>query len=1095
MINWCSNIKDAINSDSKWQASIPMPSMFSSQINYILMKNSPLFKATSLSHSSSFDSLSTNDSDSLLLNSKVPTTTLHTISENISDVTNNNNNNTTGFNDVVSISSLSTNGPKLFNFDTDQYIDIVQLIGSSSQELILKLNEISITNGFPNNALFRFDGFTGFNNQNHLIDAIKRSAFKSGTILSVLKNNGKRSNLPYHSIEIGCTHFGKPRKIDNNFLPNKLQAKNTIIQVSHSATSIKNRSRNATYKRVAHDDVNQNDLIKANRTTSKKCSCSFYFTIFYDEVSSFWYLKKKKSYDDDAMYHHNHIWVDPDHLTLSKKFLDKDLNDCIISMINSGSNIPSIQHFLKHQYKVNVDYSTIYNIRNKLIQDIIRSCSGNPSGSAVDRLINLFRHTNSVSFVYIIHRYNTGLVTFRKNRNQSIREYISQFHENQIISTDSKTITNWRDSIATSNKKDVLIAFAWSHDEEIRATEKNPEFLGVDVTFGVNRERRELLLVAGIDGRNRTFTSFRCFIPSKQQQAYTWIMNEAIEHILSPQTLKFNQCITCDQELTLNNSINSSISSSKDSFSFSKMRLDCFHFFNKVWTETVTMKARSTIISSNHLYIMKKWILTWFKYIESEEEFNISYKMFVEYLNAHSNDIGDVATESVNDLLSKIIGKKEYLLHYFFLDVTTFDFVGDSIVEAANYSLKNGPCAVNSKMDLCTSGHKQLQATSAKYTNEIVKSAKRINSINKWSTSNTKAYLTDYAEGIACRNFDNKDNYVKRYIGNKEFLVCSNSLIDEISYNDLCNSCAPITRFNRVRKVTITPDGFITCSCKEPQRWLLPCRHICCVIGDPKFYTEDLFHIRWWKHFEYIFKKGNSSMDEKTRLSLESALKYIRENNYCSVTGKYKGVPITGTALMNYFQSNLKENDIDNDNITIIMSKIWNKASTPDFLLRNSDEYSKLVFQTNDSSMNSNGSDINDMKDDSHSFTNDNDNDLLCETSPIVNNIVPGSQVFSQLSDYRIDMNDTSLKVSNVPNNNSSISYYKQLKPLFNDLVSSIKTKEDFLKVKNQFEVMTFENLKQDRKRKNVEIVETSFLGEQCATDRVEKRHKYRYEY
>ena len=57
-----------------------------------------------------------------------------------------------------------------------------------------------------------------------------------------------------------------------------------------------------------------------------------------------------------------------------------------------------------------------------------------------------------------------------------------------------------------------------------------PEILGADVTFGVDRQRRELLLVVGIDGRNCTFISFRCFIPSKPEQAYTWIFNEAMPH-------------------------------------------------------------------------------------------------------------------------------------------------------------------------------------------------------------------------------------------------------------------------------------------------------------------------------------------------------------------------------------------------------------------------------------------------------------------------------------------------------------------------------------------------------------------------------------
>ena len=50
---------------------------------------------------------------------------------------------------------------------------------------------------------------------------------------------------------------------------------------------------------------------------------------------------------------------------------------------------------------------------------------------------------------------------------------------------------------------DILVAFAWAHDKEIHNAEMLPEFLGLDVTLGVNKECRELLLVAGIDGHKK----------------------------------------------------------------------------------------------------------------------------------------------------------------------------------------------------------------------------------------------------------------------------------------------------------------------------------------------------------------------------------------------------------------------------------------------------------------------------------------------------------------------------------------------------------------------------------------------------------------
>jgi hypothetical protein len=91
-----------------------------------------------------------------------------------------------------------------------------------------------------------------------------------------------------------------------------------------------------------------------------------------------------------------------------------------------------------------------------------------------------------------------------------------------------------------------------AHDKEIRNAGVFPEMLGVDVTFGINKERRDFFLAPGMNRNKKSFTAFRCLIPSKQQQVYTWIINEAMTYLLIPTTLKFNSCISTDQELALN---------------------------------------------------------------------------------------------------------------------------------------------------------------------------------------------------------------------------------------------------------------------------------------------------------------------------------------------------------------------------------------------------------------------------------------------------------------------------------------------------------------------------------------------------------------
>ena len=143
----------------------------------------------------------------------------------------------------------------------------------------------------------------------------------------------------------------------------------------------------------------------------------------------------------------------------------------------------------------------------------------------------------------------------------------------------------------------MLVAFAWAQNKEIKTSEKHPHFLACDITFGVNRQRRDFFS-CWMWWKNRAFTAFCCFIPSKQEQAYTWILNEALTHILTPETLMHNQCISCDQELSLNSSLHTSIKSNKSSFSNSRLRLDCYHFLTKYSWKRLQWKPKTQMILS-----------------------------------------------------------------------------------------------------------------------------------------------------------------------------------------------------------------------------------------------------------------------------------------------------------------------------------------------------------------------------------------------------------------------------------------------------------------------------------------------------------------
>ena len=344
MTTWCKSLKTAIESDSRWKASIPFPCSNARSLNeaiyrktcFGILSRSSSFASISSSICKNEDNITTNSNNDRNNCSSIPhdnndlshfknvilehetleNNHLKISNINISNLLNINNDYNRNTDDF-SINSQSTNHSQS-KFDTKSSVDIVELMGDENTELSAILTSIAVVNSYPKNALFLFEGYEGKEAKNLLIDDIKKSAFQTGTVLSIHKTNTSNSKL---SIVIGCNHYGAPKRTVTNrrktFGPNCVQACDTIIQFAHDPPSVKNKSRNAFNKRTTSSstttEIDSNNS-KIYRSSSKKCFCSFSFTISYCNLSQKWFLMRKKNTSCDNMYHNNHIWINPSHL-------------------------------------------------------------------------------------------------------------------------------------------------------------------------------------------------------------------------------------------------------------------------------------------------------------------------------------------------------------------------------------------------------------------------------------------------------------------------------------------------------------------------------------------------------------------------------------------------------------------------------------------------------------------------------------------------------------------------------------------------------------------------------------------------------------
>ena len=130
---------------------------------------------------------------------------------------------------------------------------------------------------------------------------------------------------------------------------------------------------------------------------------------------------------------------------------------------------------------------------------------------------------------------------------------------------------------------------------------------------------------------------------------------------------------------------------------------------NKEWKDHVSTKVSGDIqkkIIAN-LFAM---LGNLFDYVESEEEmiccmnhFNIYYKKIQPSLKS------DNVIEEIDKIVISVRNKLKWVAHYNFMRISTFGFLGDSIVEAANSGIKSGSVRVGTNMKINLSGSTQIK--------------------------------------------------------------------------------------------------------------------------------------------------------------------------------------------------------------------------------------------------------------------------------------------------------------------------------------------------------------------------------------------------
>ena len=401
------------------------------------------------------------------------------------------------------------------------------------------------------------------------------------------------------SVTIQCQRHRRTRATIRNFAPESIQQPGTIIQQAHGSKSTKGHSRSSTNQRVSDNTKydegscfsrsNKRSKITTTRPMCKDEMCPFGIKIFCHSSDSKWYLSCETNRLKVSLQHIGHMPVCSDHMSSRLRNVSNDLDEFIVKLFNASISPPVIVNLVMEQFKTTLTEGDLYKYRDKVLHQLLSDTSKTPYGTPVDKLIQSFSKKSDVSFTYVLHDYESGFVTYRKNKDDKLDK--ETVVDEAYISVYQTEIEVWRDALKVDRGEKILVAFAWCSDDELRLANMFPEFLSCDVTFGVTKEQRNLFLFAGIDGNNKVFTCFHCYMPSKEARAFNWALRSALVQLLSSSILHLNQCVACDQELAMYQPLRAMMAESQSSLSKSCNRLDKYHLLTKEWLDNVQCKV------------------------------------------------------------------------------------------------------------------------------------------------------------------------------------------------------------------------------------------------------------------------------------------------------------------------------------------------------------------------------------------------------------------------------------------------------------------------------------------------------------------------
>ena len=184
----------------------------------------------------------------------------------------------------------------------------------------------------------------------------------------------------------------------------------------------------------------------------------------------------------------------------------------------------------------------------------------------------------------------TGLIVERtRGRPSNAEKQAKLTKEKEVLECYNETrkeIEDLQTELGFSRQSKIVLMLLIASDEMIRLVMMYPEVFFMDVTGGVNRQKRDFFLIAIKDAMGKAFTANITTIPSGRSWVYTSIYRFVLPFLYGKETIQRNRLALTDEDICEYQTFEACIES-EDIYRNSKLGLCSFHALWKPYKQFI----------------------------------------------------------------------------------------------------------------------------------------------------------------------------------------------------------------------------------------------------------------------------------------------------------------------------------------------------------------------------------------------------------------------------------------------------------------------------------------------------------------------------